>query len=167
VSCDLGGALDLGAAELDPAADVLLVVAAGGEALGLDGVGGREQEDDGGVGPAGQDLLGALDVDLEEDVGAGRRVGDRRALEVIEEGRPLEEPACFDGGLEGGAVDEDVGAALSFTGTRCARRPTAAQPDAGVTRNELARQGALAGPARADQDEDVRRARRGFSAQSL
>jgi hypothetical protein len=167
VGGDARGPLDLGSAELHPAADVLLVVAPGGQALGLDLVGRREQQDHGGVGAPVEDLLGALHVDLEEDVGPGRRVGDRGALEVIEEGRPLEELAVLDGCLECRAVDEDVGAALLFTGTRRARRPTAAQPDAGVTRNELGRKGALPGPTRADEDEDVRRARRGFSAQSL
>jgi hypothetical protein len=167
VGRDLGPPLHLGAAELDPAADVLLVVAPGGEALGLDLVGGREQQDHGGVGPLAQDLLGALHVDLEEDVGAGGRIGDRGALEVIEEGRPLEEPACFGGGLEGGTVDEDVRAALFFTGTRRARRPASAQPDARVACDKLCRNRPLAGPTRADEDEDVRRARGGFSAQSL
>jgi hypothetical protein len=146
---------------------VVLVVAPGGQALGLHGVGRREQQDHGGVGPPLQDLLGALDVDLEKDVGARRRVGDRGALEVVEEGCPLEEPARSDGRLERGAVDEDVSAALLFAGTRCARRPAAAQPDAGVARNELARNSALPGPTRADEDEDARCARGGFSAQSL
>jgi hypothetical protein len=146
---------------------VLLVVPAGGEAFGLHGVGRWQQEDHGGVGPTLQDLLGALDVDLEEDVGPRRRVWDRGALEVIEEGRPLEEPPRLGRGLEGAAVDEDVGAAFQLAGTRGARRPAAAQPDAGVTRNELARNCALPGPTRADEDEDVRCARGGFSAQSL
>jgi hypothetical protein len=167
VGCDLGGPLDLGAAQLDPAADVLLVVAPGGESLGLDLVGRWQQEDHGGVRPALEYLLGALHVDLEEDVGPRWRVGDGGALEVIEEGRPLEELACLDGRLEGGAVDEDVRATLLFTRARRAGRPAAAQPDAGVTRNELRRKRALAGPAGADEDEDVRGARGGFSAQSL
>jgi hypothetical protein len=167
VGCDLGAPLDLGPAELDPAADVLLVVAPGGEALGLDLVGRREQEDHDGIGALAQDLLGALHVDLEEDVAARRGVGDRGPLEVIEEGCPLEEPACFDGGLERGAVDEDVRATRFFTGARCARRPASAQPDAGVACDKLCRNRALAGPTGADEDENVRRARGGFSAQSL
>jgi hypothetical protein len=146
---------------------VRLVVAPGGEALGLDLVGRWQQEDHGRVGPPLEDLLGALDVDLEEDVGPRRRVGDRCALEVIEEGRPLEELARLDRRLERGAVDEDVGAALFFTRTRRARRPTTTQPDTGVTGNEAARNRALAGPTGTDEDEDVRRARGGFSAQSL
>jgi hypothetical protein len=167
MGCDLEAALHLGPAQLDPAADVLLVVAPGGQALGLDLVGRRQQEDHGGVGLALEDLLGALHVDLEEDVGPRRWIRDRGALEVIEEGRPLEELARLDRGLERGAVDEDVRAALLFTGAWRARRPATAQPDAGVTRNELRRNRALAGPTRTDEDEDVRSARGGFSAQSL
>jgi hypothetical protein len=167
MGCDLGSPFDLGSAQLDPAADVLLVVAAGGEALGLDLVRGRQQEDHGGVGAPLEDLLGALHVDLEEDVGPRRRVGDRGALEVIEEGRPLEELAGRGGRFESGAIDEDVGAALLFTRTRRARGPTAAQPDARVARDKLCGNRALAGPTRTDEDEDVRRARGGFSAQSL
>jgi hypothetical protein len=54
-----------------------------------------------------------------------------------------------------------------LTRARRARGPAAAQPDGRVTRNELARNRALAGPTRADEDEDVRCARGGFSAQSL
>jgi hypothetical protein len=167
VGCDLGAPLDLGATELDPAADVLLVVAAGGEALGLDLVGGRQQQDDDGVGALAQDLFGTLHVDLEEDVGAWRRVGDRGSLEVVEERRPLEEAARLDRRLERGTVDEDIRTTLFFTRARRAGRPAAAQPDAGVSRNELCRNRALAGPTGADEDEDVRCARRGFSAQSL
>ncbi len=167
MGCDLGSPLDFGATELNPASDVLLVVTPCRQALGLDVVGRREKEDDRGVGTAPEDLLGALDVDLEEDVSPGGRRGDRGALEVIEEGRPLEEPARLGRRLKRRAVDKDVGAALFFTRTWRARRPAAAQPDAGVTRDELARNRALAGPTRADQYEDVRRARGGFSAQSL
>ena len=164
---DLGAPLDLGLAELDPAAYVLLVVAPGRQALGLDLVGRWEQEDHGGIGPPLQDLLGALDVDLEEDVGSRWRVRDRGPLEIIEERRPLEELAGLDGRLERRAVDEDVGTALLFARSWRARRPAAAQPDARVTRDELARNRALAGPTRADEDEDARLARGGFSAQSL
>jgi hypothetical protein len=168
VGCDLGAPLDLGAAQLDPAADVLFVVAAGGEARRLDLVGGRQQEDDDGIGALAQDLFGPLHVDLEkDDVGTRRRVGDRCALEVIEERRPLEEAAGLDRRLEGGAVDEDVRTAFLFTRARRARRPAAAQPDGGVAGNELRRNRALAGPTGTDEDEDVRLARGGFSAQSL
>ena len=42
------------------------------------------------------DLAWPLDVDLEHDVGARRRVGQRRALAVVEELDPLEEPAGVD-----------------------------------------------------------------------
>jgi len=114
-----------------------------------------------------EDLLRPLHVDLEEDVGSRWRVRDRGPLEIIEERRPLEELAGLDGRLERRAVDEDVGTALLFARTRRARRPAAAQPDARVTRDELARNRALAGPTRADEDEDARLARGGFSAQSL
>jgi len=50
-----------------------------------------------------------VDVDLEEDVGPGRRVGQRRALPVVEELDPLEEPTGVDQLLELLLGDEVVG----------------------------------------------------------
>ncbi len=62
--------LHLLGALFDPLADVLLVVSPGRQAGRLHLGRGGQEEDDRGVGTLGQDLLGSLHVDLEEDVGS-------------------------------------------------------------------------------------------------
>ena len=60
----------------------------------------RQDEDQQRVGVQRLDLLGAVDLDLEHDVGARRRLGRRRAVVVAEELGPLEEAAVGDAPLE-------------------------------------------------------------------
>jgi hypothetical protein len=146
----------------DPAADVLFVVPASGQPGGLGLDRRRQEEDDRGVGPFGQDLLGALHIDLEQDVGPVGRARNRGAHEIAEELGPLEELTPADRVFEVGAVDELIGLSLAFTRPRWAGRPTPAQPQGRVRGNEFGRQRALPGPAGADEHED-----QWFSAQSL
>jgi hypothetical protein len=86
---------------------------------------------------------------------------------VVEELGPFEEAAACDRRLEGGTVDEDIGAPFQFSWPRRSGGPTAAQPQGGIVSDEVRSDGALAGPAGTDEDEDARLARVGFSAQSL
>ena len=167
MSCNFGSTHHLGTAELDPPAYVLLVVAPGRQPLRLHLGRGREQQDHRGVGPPGQDLLGALHVDLEQHVGPRGRLGDGRTHQVVQELRPLEEASLCHRLLEHGAIDEDVRTALAFTRTRLPGGPAPAQPERGDTSDELGGEGSLAGPAGTDQDEDARLVAPLLSGQSL
>ena len=57
---------------------------------------GRLDEEQERIGVLATDLVRALDLDLEDDVDARRRIGRRRAVQVAEEVGPLEEPALGD-----------------------------------------------------------------------
>jgi len=92
-----------------PSAELVLVVAPLAEAPLLLLERRRLDEHEEGVGVVLLHDPGAVDVDLEEDVGPGRRVGQRRALPVVEELDPLEEPTGVDQLLELLLGDEVVG----------------------------------------------------------
>ena len=82
------------------AIDLVGSVAAAAQAALLLLAGRREHEDQQRVGADRLDLPGAVDLDLQHDVGARRRLGRRRAVVVAEELGPLEEPAGGDALLE-------------------------------------------------------------------
>jgi hypothetical protein len=64
----------------------------------------------------GADLLRAVQLDLEDDIGTRRRFRRGRAVVVAEELGPLQEATCGDARLERGTIDEDVrGFGLSRT----------------------------------------------------
>lgn len=149
---ELTGLGDFLFAEGDPPLHVLLVIAALTQALGLCLDRGRDQQDADRIGVAGKHLAGALDVYLEDDVPARRRVRYRRPVEVVEHGRPLEEPASGDMFHEGVLVDEVIGV------VRLARplwpsRPGPAQPELVVARQQSGYDRSLADPAGTDEYE--------------
>ena len=72
--------------------------------------------------------------------------GNGRPHQVVEELGPLEELALGHRVLEGGPVDEDVGAPLLLPGRGALRGPAAAEPEGGVRGDELGGKRALAGP---------------------
>ncbi len=118
-------------------------------------------------GPLGQDLLCALHVDFEEDVGPRRRVGDWRPHQVVEEFGPFEEAAPTDRVFERRPIHEDIRGPLAFTRPWRTGGPTATQPEVGILRHEFRGERALSGPSGADEHEDARLAGRRFSVQSL
>ncbi len=69
----------------------------------------REDEDQDGVGSLGLDLLGAVDLDLEDDIAALDRFREWRAVEVAEELGPFEEPAGGDVLAKLLRIDEVIG----------------------------------------------------------
>jgi hypothetical protein len=97
-------------------------------------------------------LAGSLDVDLEQDIGARWRFGDRRAVEVIEHGGPFEEATRRDALVERLGVYEEVGV-IGLTGSLPAGRPRSAEPELRVAREQLPYDRPLADPAGADDYE--------------
>ncbi len=102
-----------------------------------------------------QDLLGALDLDLEEDVVALGGRGQRRPVEFAVELRPLEELARLDRLFKRRSIDVEVLIAV-LTRTTLARRPAAAQPQGGISLDESSRQGSLADTTWTDQYDQQR-----------
>ncbi len=142
----------------DPEAfgDGTLVVATCPQALGLDGAARRKEQDQHRVGKASADLARALQVDLEDDVAPGGRVGDRRPVQVPDELRPLEETAGMSVRQERLTIDEDIGVGV-LARPRPARRPRPAQPQRGVRLDEAFGDRSLSRPSRAGDDEDQER----------
>jgi hypothetical protein len=129
--------------------DVGFVVASGPEACLL-GLGrGRQEQDQGGVRAEPADLLGPLEVDLEEDVVTVRGIRDRGAVEVPEELGPLEEPTGPDPVLEGGSVDEVVGI-VTLARPADPRGPRPAEPERLIARYQPIGDCALPGPSGPD-----------------
>ena len=108
-------------------------------------------------------LASSPDVDLQQHVGPFGRIGNRGALQVVEELDPLQEPARVDGGLEGGQIDEPV---------RLGRLPRPAgaggprlrQPQLRVALHEPLDDRALAHTPRAGDDDDRSALKRGHPA---
>jgi hypothetical protein len=149
----------------DAAIDLGGIVAPLLEALALDfGRRGHEQDDQC-VGVPLPHLTRSLEVDLEDHVLVRRRFGERGAVEVPEELRPLQESAGGDLLLEGLAVDEGVGI-LGFTRASGSCRPRTTEPEPRVAFDQSGDDRAFPGPpgARDDEDQDfevcVRRASR-------
>jgi len=143
----------LGATEGDPALDVLLGVAPATQPLGL-GLDRRRQHEDGNrIGPGGQHLASTLDIDLEDDVAVFGHLRHGRAVEVVENLRPFQEPPGGDVRLEGGAVDEVVGVGR-LAPTAGTRRPGAAEPEPVVPVEQLFDDGALPDPTGAEDDDE-------------
>jgi hypothetical protein len=94
-----------------------------------------------------------LEVDLEDHVLARGRIGERCAVEMAQELRPLEEPVGGDLLLEAAAIDVGVGI-VGFTGTARARGPRPAQPETGVAFDQPGDDRAFPRPSRAGDDED-------------
>jgi hypothetical protein len=97
------------------------------QAFALDFGGRRHEQDDQGVRVPLLHLPGSLEVDLEDDVLVRWCVGERRAVEVPEELRPLEESPGVDPLLEAVAIDEGVGVGR-FTAASGTGGPRTAQP---------------------------------------
>jgi hypothetical protein len=129
------------------------VVAPVAQAFALDLGGRRDEQDDQGVGVPLLHLPGSLEVDLEHDVPARWCVGERRAVEVPEELRPLEEPPGVDPVLEAVAIDECVSVGR-FTGAPGTSGPRTAEPQPLVALDKPGDDGALPRPTGAGDDED-------------
>jgi hypothetical protein len=112
---------------------------------------GGDDEHAKGRGLAAEHLAGALDVDLEHQVLSRRRLGQRGAVEVVEDLGPLEEAARLDVGAEGVLVDEVVSVGV-LAGPAGTRRPGTAQPELVVSTEQLAYECSLADAPRADDD---------------
>jgi hypothetical protein len=106
----------------DAAIDLGGVVSPLLEALALDLGRRRHEQDHQCVGVPFPHLARPLEVDLEHHVLVRRSFGERRAVEMAEELRPLQESARGDLGLERLPVDEGVGV-LGFPVTSWSRRP--------------------------------------------
>jgi hypothetical protein len=145
---------------------VFIVVATGHQTLPLHLERGRDQQDHGGVGSPVHHLAGADHVDLEQDVAAGWRIREWRAVQVPQKLGPLEEAATTDVLLEGVAGHEDVGI-LGLGRALGAGRPRPTQPEAWRLRGQPFGDGALASPARTYQDEEQGLPGWRFSEQSL
>jgi hypothetical protein len=113
----------------------------------------RFEEQQQGVGPVSQDLARPLDVDLEDQVVARRRVRGGGAVQVAEELGVFEEATLVDAPLERRPVDEDVGV-IGLARTLVAGCPRPAQPEVGNARDQPLDDGPLADPARARDDDD-------------
>jgi hypothetical protein len=107
---------------VDPASDMLLGISATVEPFLLDLSRGWQQEDHHGVGAGRQDLLRPLYVNFQQHVAARWRTGHRRAVEVAQEFRPLEEPARGDVATETLLCDEYV-CVLGLAAAAWPRRP--------------------------------------------
>src|SRR3954447_3611681 len=116
----------------------------------------RHHEDQQRLGMAVAHLLGAVDLDLEHHVLAGRRRRERRAVVRAEEVGPLEEARGADAGLEGGTVGEDVGI-VRLTGALRSCRPRPGQPQRRVPLQEGADDRSLPDSSRPRDDDDQRR----------
>lgn len=88
--------------------DLFFVVTPRSQACRLNLRGGWKQEDENGVGVELPHLLGSPQVDLEDYVLTGRRIGHGRAVEMTEELSRLEETSCRSVLLECLAIDERV-----------------------------------------------------------
>src|SRR5437764_5762107 len=154
---DLAALRLLAGGQLQPAGHVLVVVSPGPEPLGL-GLGrGRHEQDHDSGGIGGPDLPGPLHVDLQQHVLARRRLRRRRAVQVTEIRRGLEEASLPGPGLERGAVDEVV-RVLPLSRAARSGRPRPAQPQRRVGGGQALGHGALADPSRAGYHEDQERA---------
>jgi hypothetical protein len=112
----------LGATKLDATLHVILAIASRPQPLRL-GLDGRSQHEHAErLRSLQRHLLGTLDVDLQHHVATLRRVGQRGAVEIVEDVRPLEEAAGGDVGLEGGLVDEVI-CIRRLAGAARSRRP--------------------------------------------
>jgi hypothetical protein len=107
---------------LEAPGDVGLVVPTGPQPLLLNRRRGRFEQDEDGVGSLAANLLGPLEVDLEEDVVPGRWDGHRGSVQVPQEFGRFEEDARVDGRFEFLAIDEDVGI-LGLIGPTPSRGP--------------------------------------------
>jgi hypothetical protein len=94
-------------------------------------------------------LLGALEVDLQEDVETRRRGRPRRPIGLPQELSPLEECTIADEVVEGMPVDEDV-RALVLPRTARAGRVRAAEPEPGLALYNAIRNSPLSGPTRSE-----------------
>src|SRR5262249_19225874 len=92
-----------------------------------------EYEDEQSVGEPAAHLLSAVDLDLEDDIGAGRGGGRGGAVVAAEEVGPLEEAASSDALLEGVAAGEDVGV-VRLSGPLGSGGPRSAEPQGRVAR---------------------------------
>lgn len=101
--------LHLVSGELEARRDVGLGVAPLAQPLGLGLFRGRDEEHRDDVVSPLEDLLGALHVDLQDQVVGGWDVGRRCAVELAEDLGVLQEAAGLDAFLEGRPVDEGVG----------------------------------------------------------
>jgi hypothetical protein len=131
---------------------LVAVAALAQPALLLGGAGGVD-EDEERVGVERLDGLSPGDVDLEQDVAARGRGRDGRALAVVEELDPLEEPPVGDVGVERLGGDEVV-RVLGLAGPATARGPGAAQPQPRILGDQPGDERALPGPARTGDDDD-------------
>ena len=97
--------------------------------LGL--VGRSIDENQQGVGVAMSDLLGAVHIDLEQNVVTRRRVWHRGSLVIVEKLDPLEEAIVGDMGEKSLCVGEVVGL-HRLTGPTVTSGPAAREPQGGV-----------------------------------
>jgi len=103
--------------------DVRVIVAAGAQALFEQFHRGRQDEQDHGVRVELANLLSPLHFNLQEHIGAFWCFGQRRAVEMIMEFRPLEKLIRLDRFFKGGAIDVEVFVAV-FARSAFAGGPT-------------------------------------------
>ena len=112
------------------------------------------------------DLLGTVDLDLEDDVPVGTDLGRRRAVVVAEEFGPLEEPALGDARLERGPIREVV-RRVGLVWALRPGRPGTTQPEMWVALHERIDDRPLPDPTGAGDDDHQRRAQARLPAELL
>ena len=100
-------------------------------------------------------LVGSLDLDLEQHVVAFGRIRQWRAVEIAVKVRPLEEFSLGDGVLERRTIHEVILTAVLVLApfTRC---PTVTQPEVSVERHEATRNCSLAYSPGANENNNER-----------
>lgn len=142
------------ATELDPTLDLIRRVTPSAHALDLGLHRRRDYQDDHRVRTQVANLAGTVEVDLEHEIPAGRRVWKWRARELTRHYfGPFEEATVLNGGLEGRPPDEVIcvgGLARSpITG-----RPGPTQPERVIPRHQTVDDRPLPHPTRPGDHED-------------
>jgi hypothetical protein len=95
----------------------------------------------------------SLEVDLEQDVHARGRCREWGSIQVAQELGPLDEAPAAGVRLEARPIHEHIGI-LGLTRSALPGRPGPAEPESGIPRHQLVGDRALAGTARAEEDEE-------------
>jgi hypothetical protein len=114
---------------------------------------GHDENHDG-LGIERFDLPGSFYVDLEQQIGARRRLGTRSARQLPRDNfGPFEKSSLVGRGLETGPVDEAV-RVVALARPAGSRRPGAAEPQPVVRIGQAFDDGSLADPTRAGDDDN-------------
>ena len=140
---------------LEPTLHVVLRVASASKSLLLHLLGRGKEEHDPGVGTSGQYLSSSFDLDLKQNITAGRRDRDWGSIEVPQEFCPLDEAVALGMCLERGAIDEEIRILVLAIST-LPSGPAPTQPEIAITVEQASGNRPLPGPPWADQDQDAR-----------